>query len=156
MRQASGALIVLFGLTMLLAYVAPGLPGVSWIYRERRPEVRVGGVSFLRSGLVGLAFGAGWTPCLGPLLGSILTLAATGDTLGQGLALLVLYALGLGIPFLLMGLLVDRATGLVRRLNRYTGPLSMAGGVLLVAMGVLMLTGTLASLARYAPILGGA
>lgn len=155
-RRLSGALVVFFGLTMVLAYVAPGLPGISWIYRERRAEVRAGGVSFLRSGLIGLAFGAGWTPCVGPLLGSILTLAATGDTLGQGVALLLVYALGLGIPFLLMGVAVDRAGGLVRRLNRYTGPLSIAGGAALVAMGALMLTGALAGLARLAPILGGA
>ena len=155
-RQVAGGLIVLFGLAMALAYLVPGLPVLSWIYRERRAEVKLKRVSFVRSGLVGLAFGAGWTPCVGPLLGSMITLAAVGDTLGQGLVLLTVYALGLGLPFLLMGVLIDRARGVVKRINRYTGPLSVVGGLLLIVVGVLMATNALAGLARFAPALGGA
>ncbi len=155
-RQVAGGVIILFGLAMALAYLLPGLPGISWIYRERRAEVRLGRVSFARSGLIGLAFGAGWTPCVGPLLGSIITLAAVNSTLGQGIALLTVYALGLGVPFLLMGVLIDRVAGLVKRINRYTGPLSVAGGILLVVVGGLMVTNALAGLARFAPVLGGA
>ncbi len=156
MRQVAGGVIVLFGLAMALAYLAPGLPVLSWIYRERRAAVTLSRVSFARSGLVGLAFGAGWTPCVGPLLGSMITLAAVGSTLGQGIALLTVYALGLGLPFLLMGVLIDRARGVVKRINRYTGPLSVIGGILLVVVGALMATNALAGLARFAPALGGA
>lgn len=156
LRQLSGVMIIFFGLVMALAYLVPGLPVLSWIYRERRAEVRLTRVSFARSALVGLAFGAGWTPCIGPLLGSIITLAAANSTLGQGITLLVFYALGLGAPFLLMGVLIDRVGGIVKRINRYTGPLSVAGGALLVLVGVLMLTNALAGLARFAPALGGA
>jgi cytochrome c-type biogenesis protein len=139
---------------LALAYVAPRLPGLGWVYRERRVHVRLGRVSPLRSAVVGAAFGAGWTPCIGPLLGAILTLAADEATVGRGIALLALYALGLGAPFLVMGVLIDRAGSVARRLGRYTGPLSVASGVVLAAMGVLMATGLVASLARLAPLLG--
>jgi len=154
LRQAAGVMVIVFGLTMALAPIAPSLPGMGWLYRERRAEVRGVRVSFAHSTLIGLAFGAGWTPCIGPLLGSILTLAAVGETLGQGIALLAVYALGLGLPFLLMGVLIDRARGVVARINRYTGPLSVVGGVVLSVIGLLMVTNALAGLSRYSPLVG--
>jgi cytochrome c-type biogenesis protein len=156
LRRLSGGALVLFGLTLALASVAPRLRGIGWIYRDRRVEVRLDQASPLRSWLVGVAFGAGWTPCIGPLLGAILTLAADEATLGRGIVLLALYALGLGAPFLLLGVLIDRARRVTRRLGRYAGPLSVANGVVLAAMGILMASGALESLARFAPLLGTA
>lgn len=153
-RRVAGFAVIAFGALMVLAYIAP-IPALTWLYRERRAEVHMGSVSFWRSGLIGFAFGAGWTPCVGPLLGSIITLAAVNTSLGQGVLLLSVYALGLGMPFLLAGLALDRATGFVRRFNRYTGPISIAAGVLLMGMGVLMVSGALAQLAQFAPVWGG-
>jgi len=108
--------------------------------------------ALLRSALVGAAFGASWSPCIGPILGSILALAAAGTTLAQGVLLLLIYALGLGVPFILVGLVIDRAGPLVRRINRYTGPISVLGGAIMVVTGVLILSGRLAQLANYAPL----
>ena len=95
-----------------------------------------------------MAFGAGWSACTGPILGSILVLTAVRSTLLQGVIFLLAYALGLGVPFLLVGILVDRAGTLMRRIRRYTGPLSFIGGVILILMGMLLLTGRLDQLAN--------
>ena len=95
-----------------------------------------------------MAFGAGWSACTGPLLGSILVLTAANAQLLQGVSFLMAYALGLGAPFLLVGILVDRASTLMRRIRRYTGPLSFIGGVILILMGMLILTGRLDQLAN--------
>ena len=98
-----------------------------------------------------MAFGAGWSPCIGPVLGSIFALAAASSTLTQGVFLLLIYALGLGVPFVLIGLLIDRAAPIVRRVNRYVGPISIASGVILALTGVLILTGGRERLANYTP-----
>jgi cytochrome c-type biogenesis protein len=86
------------------------------------------------------------------VLGSILALAAVGTTLAQGVVFLLVYALGLGVPFLLVGLLIDRISPIVRRISRYTGPISIVGGALLVLTGMLILSSRLAQLANYAPL----
>jgi cytochrome c-type biogenesis protein len=122
------------------------------LYQEHRIHVAPGVPSLLRSALVGVAFSAGWSPCIGPVLGSILALAAVGTTLTQGIIFLLVYALGLGVPFLLVGLLIDRISPIVRRISRYTGPISIVGGALLVLTGMLILSSRLAQLANYAPL----
>jgi cytochrome c-type biogenesis protein len=122
------------------------------LYQEHRIHVAPGVPSLLRSALVGVAFSAGWSPCIGPVLGSILALAAVGTALTQGIIFLLVYALGLGVPFLLVGLLIDRISPVVRRINRYTRPISIVGGALLVLTGMLILSGRLAQLANYAPL----
>ncbi len=145
-ERVAGALLIVFGV------VLTGLLPLPFVQRERRAHVSGGEPALLRSAMVGAAFGAGWSPCIGPVLGSILALASFGATLAQGVLLLLVYSLGLGVPFLLIGLLIDRAGPLVRRINRYTGPISVAGGVILVATGLLILSGRLAQLANYAPL----
>ena len=90
-----------------------------------------------------MAFGAGWSACSGPILGSILLLTAVRATLMQGIIFLLAYALGLGLPFLLVGILLERAGPLLRPIRRYTGPLSLMGGVILILLGMLILTGRL-------------
>jgi len=111
-------------------------------------QVQPGRSAWWRSGLIGMAFGAGWSACTGPILGSILVLTAVRSTLLQGVIFLLAYALGLGVPFLLVGILVDRAGTFMRRMRRYTGPLSFIGGVILILMGMLLLTGRLDQLAN--------
>jgi len=146
LERVAGVMLILFGL--FLARLVP-LPV---LFQERRAHVAGREPALLRSALVGAAFGAGWSPCIGPILGSILALAAAGTTLAQGVLLLLIYALGLGVPFILVGLAIDRAGPVVRRINRYTGPISILGGAIMVVTGVLILSGRLAQLANYAPL----
>ena len=146
LERVAGLLLIVFGV------VLTGLLPLPFLLQERRAHVTSGEPALLRSALVGVAFGAGWSPCIGPILGSILTLAAAGTTLAQGVGLLIVYALGLGVPFLLVGALIDRAGPAVRRLNRYTAPISAVGGAVLVVTGLLVLSGRLAQLANLAPI----
>jgi cytochrome c-type biogenesis protein len=98
---------------------------------------------YVSSFLMGVFFSAGWTPCVGPTLGAILTLGLNESTVGQGVILLASYSLGLGIPFLLTGLAVDRATTLLRRARRYMPAIKMATAVLLIVVGVLLLVDSL-------------
>ena len=109
----------------------------------------VGGGGYLASFGLGAIFAVGWTPCIGVILGGILTLAASSGTVFQGGILLIAYTLGLGIPFLLMGLLYDRAPALMRPLVRHGRIVSLIGGLLVVAIGVAMLFDWLALLPRY-------
>jgi len=142
LARIAGLLLVLFGVALT------GLVPVPWLSGDHRLPVKSGAPAWWRSGLVGLAFGAGWSACTGPILGSILVLAAASATLMQGVIFLLAYALGLGVPFVLIGLLVDRTGTLMRRIRRYTGLLSFIGGVVLILMGMLILTGRLDQLAN--------
>jgi len=142
LARLAGLLLVLFGIALT------GLVPVPFLSREHRIQVQPGASAWWRSGLIGVAFGAGWSACTGPILGSILVLTAASATLVQGVIFLLAYALGLGLPFLLVGLLVDRVSPLMRRIRRYTGPIALLGGVLLILMGMLILTGRLDQLAN--------
>jgi cytochrome c-type biogenesis protein len=104
---------------------------------------------------LGAIFAVGWTPCIGTILGGILTLAATSGTVLQGFVLLVAYTLGLGIPFLLVGVLYDRAPAVLRPLVRHGQAVSFIGGMLVVAIGVAMLFDWLALMPRYFTFLSG-
>jgi cytochrome c-type biogenesis protein len=104
---------------------------------------------------LGAIFAVGWTPCIGTILGGILTLAATSGTGMQGGVLLLAYSLGLGVPFLLLGVLYDRAPGLLRPLVRHGRAVSVVGGALVIAIGVAMLFDWLALLPRYFTFLSG-
>ena len=108
-------------------------------------------VGYTKSAMVGGAFALGWTPCIGPILGSILTLAGVGsdsDPL-RGAYLLVAYSAGLSIPFLIAGLALSDITPFLRRLQRYSGFIEVASGVMIVGLGVLLITGRLAGLSTY-------
>jgi cytochrome c-type biogenesis protein len=108
-----------------------------------------GRAGYMRSLLFGVVFAAGWTPCVGPILAGILLVASQLETVGQGVALLAAYTLGLGIPFLLMGLAFGPLSRWLRRVNRYLGVVSIASGALLVLMGIFILTNSLTFLAQY-------
>ena len=131
---------------ILAAIVVLGVPLPRVLAPERRlavPRPRGGPVT---AGFTGLAFAIGWTPCVGPTLAAILTLSATASGTAEGAALLAAYSLGLGLPFLLFGLVFARALGVVRCFRRHWRAVSVGSAVVLVAFGVLLLTGELARL----------
>ena len=140
LELAAGIFIALAG----LVYAGVPLPRLLLAERRLHPPSGRGGV--VTPTLAGIAFAVGWTPCLGPTLAAILALAAGEGHPGQGAVLLAVYALGLGIPFLLFGLLFTRSLGLVRALRRNWRLVSLASGSLLVAFGVLLATGELVRL----------
>ena len=139
--KIGGLLLIIFGLH------TTGLAQIPFLYMERRMEVGLGSnPSYLRSALVGMTFAAGWTPCVGPLLGAILTLSLKAATPWRAAFFLLVYSMGLGLPFLLVALLLTTATGWLRRLNRHLHIVSIVSGAFLIIIGLLLLTGTFQSL----------
>lgn len=118
------------------------------LYADTRREVssRAGGNGFVSSAVMGVVFSAGWTPCIGPVYGAVLTLAANGGDVGQAGSLLGAYSLGLGLPFMLTALLLDGAQGILRRLQRYLRTIQLVSGVFLILIGLLVASGTLQGL----------
>lgn len=139
-EMAGGALLVLFGLYLL---------GVVRLFggREFRMHLAQKPTGYLGTALVGVTFGAAWTPCIGPVLGGILTLAAARGTMGEGMGLLAFYSAGLALPFLLSTLLLERFLSTFQRLRRWLPWINRASGTLLVGLGLLMLTGRFSQLA---------
>ena len=140
---AAGAAIIVMGAWM----VGFGTPGT--FRRERRFHPLPSKLGPWAPPVMGMAFAFGWTPCIGPVLSGVLGLAATRSTLASGLLLLVVYSLGLGVPFLATGLAFDRLTGLWARMRRRLGVLEMVAGSALVAFGLLLLTGQLSWLSAH-------
>jgi cytochrome c-type biogenesis protein len=142
-RKGGGILIVLFGL-----YVT-GLFKVPVLMREWRLPLPARPAGYLGSALVGIAFAAGWTPCVGPILGAILFLAGTADTAGTGVLMLGAYSLGLGIPFLASALALDAFLGFYGRFRDYLRMVEVAAGIFLVIVGVLLYTNYITVLNGY-------
>jgi cytochrome c-type biogenesis protein len=146
LRQIAGGLIIAFGVFLIAAFKLP------WLNYEKRLNPAVSSnPGYLRSIGIGAAFALGWTPCIGPILGSILALAWGSQTVGHGALLLSVYSLGLGIPFVLIGLAWGAIMPLWKSINRYLVVISMASGVLLIVVGILILTGNLAWLGQFVP-----
>jgi len=143
LERLGGALIVVFGLYLLGVF--------QWgvFARERRFTVQDKPVGYLGSALVGLAFGAGWSPCIGPILGAVLTYTSATATLGEGLVLLFAYSLGLGLPFLLAAVAIDRFLGWFQRYRRFIPIVTRFAGALLVVVGVLLAAGYFTVLAGW-------
>ena len=134
LTRAGGVLIIIFGLYML------GVFNISLFARERRVHIADKPVGYLGTLLVGIAFGAGWTPCIGPILGSILTYTASSADMQRGLWLLLAYSLGLAVPFLLSAVAVERFLDVFARMKRQMGWITRTSGVLMIAVGILMVT----------------
>jgi cytochrome c-type biogenesis protein len=149
-QKIGGIIIVAFGLHTM------GLIKIPFLYQERRVEVeRRSSLGYLSSFTMGLFFAAGWTPCVGPILGAIMLLAADSGTALQGAILFSAYSLGLGIPFLIVGLAFDAVSGFLRRINQYMNIISIVSGIFLVILGVLVFTDSLRYFARFGSFFGG-
>jgi cytochrome c-type biogenesis protein len=133
---AAGIVIILFGLHFL------GVLRVPLLYREARFQTATQGASLAGAYLMGLAFAFGWTPCIGPVLTAVLAVAANEASLGAGVRLLVVYSLGLGIPFILAAVAIGPFLGFLKRFRRHLGRVEIAMGLLLVLAGILTLAGS--------------
>jgi cytochrome c-type biogenesis protein len=138
-----GVIVVLFGLIMLGIFKLP------FLYRDTRFQFKGDSSTPWGALLMGMAFAAGWTPCIGPMLGGILAQAGTSETLGQGVLLLMVYALGLGVPFFLAALVTDRFLKFSAHFRKYLPWVERSAGALLIIAGVMMLTGTYTTLNQY-------
>lgn len=145
LAQIGGVVVIIFGLVNL------GILKISWLYYDTRPQWsikrRAGMVS---SVLMGVFFAAGWTPCIGTTLGAILTLGFTQETVGQAMLLSSGYALGMGIPFLIIGLGIDRAAVFVNHFRRHLRKLQIASGLMLIVIGLMILTNQMIFIAVWA------
>jgi cytochrome c-type biogenesis protein len=146
LRQIAGGLIIAFGIFLIAAFKLPWLN-----YEKRLKSTTSSSPGYLRSIGIGAAFALGWTPCIGPILGAILTLACSSQTAAEGALLLTIYSLGLGIPFIIIGLVWGAIMPLWKSINRYLGVISIVSGALLIIVGILILTGNLAWLGQFIP-----
>ncbi len=138
LRTIAGWLLIAFGVFLLAANWIP------WLNFEKRLSPSVGSkTGYLRSFIIGAAFSLSWTACVAPILGSILAIASTKATAWQGAYLLAIYSLGLGVPFLVVGVAFDWVIPLLKRIHRYTGIIHIISGLLLIIVGILILTGTI-------------
>ena len=142
--RIGGVVVVLFGLHLL------GLTPLRFLQRERRLHLQHKPLGYAGTFLVGVTFGAGWAPCIGPVLGGILTYAATREGLTQGVQLLGVYSAGLALPFLLASLALSWFLSASRRFRRWLPWVERASGALLVLVGLLLLSGQFTVLARWA------
>jgi len=141
--RVGGAVIILLGLHLAGAFQLTPL------LREKRVHLRDKPAGYLGTLGVGAVFGAGWTPCIGPVLGAILTYAASQEHFWSGVTLLLVYSLGLAIPFLLSALALDAFLRIFARFRRFLPWVQRASGLLLVLLGLLLLTGNFSALSTY-------
>lgn len=141
--RIGGALLVLFGLYLL------GVFDFAALQRERRVHIANKPAGYFGTVLVGLAFGAGWTPCIGPILGGVLTYTASSADLGRGMLLLLAYSLGLAMPFLLASLAIERFLAFFTKFRSRIIWVTRLSGVLLIGVGLLLMTDYLTFLSSY-------
>lgn len=132
-----GAILILFGLNLIHAIQ------IGFLNRTRRLPVKINTFNFFKSVLFGLVFSIGWTPCVGPFLSSALLLAADSQQAGKGVVMLLLYSLGLGIPFILAAGLIDGLTHSFDFIKRHYSVFNLLSGLLLIIVGILMMSGRL-------------
>jgi len=142
--RVGGVIVILFGLATL------GVVRIPWFYADTRVQRQGQTGTFANSALMGLLFAAGWSPCIGATLGAILTMGLSQSTVGQAMWLASGYSLGLGIPFLILALGLERATGLIRRLRRYQHAFQIVSGVFIIAIGVLLAGNLMTRIAIWA------
>jgi cytochrome c-type biogenesis protein len=143
LSMAAGVVIILFGLHFL------GVLRIPLLYREARYHTQMEGATLVGAYVMGLAFAFGWTPCIGPILATVLALAANEATLGAGVGLLLVYSLGLGIPFLLAAVAIRPFMSFMQRFKRHLGIIEKVMGVLLVITGIMFLTGSMNWLGQW-------
>ncbi len=142
-RRIGGILIIVFGLYLL------GVLNISFLKMEHRFQFRSRPVGYVGSFLIGVAFAAGWTPCVGPVLGTILLYASTTDSMMNGVLLLTSYSLGLGLPLFLTALGVDRFLAYFKQARLYLWAVSTVSGVLLIIVGIMIYANTLTMITSF-------
>lgn len=142
-RKTGGIMIIIFGIHTM------GIIKLGFLYREKRflKADKINGT--FSSILLGIAFAAGWTPCIGPILSSILIYASNTESIGKGTLLLGIYSLGMAVPFLFTALAIDSFTKYLRKITKYLPVISILSGTLLIIMGILIYTNKLAILSQY-------
>ena len=143
LRQIGGILLVIIGLHLA------GVLKLAFLYRQKRFAFRPTRPSYPASLLIGVIFAIGWTPCISLFLGSVLGLAASAATLRQGVALLLFYSLGMGLPFLLLGLGLNQASRVLKWLKPHTGKIEVSAGVVMILVGLMIYFNWLVYLNRY-------
>jgi len=139
-----GLLLIVFGLHTM------GVITVPIFNMQKRMEYgHDQAPSYIRSAVVGMTFAAGWTPCIGPLLGAILTLAIQGKDMGLAMLYLFVYSMGLAVPFLITAWMLTAATSRLKKLNRYMGLIERVSGAFIVIIGIMLLTGTFTYLNNF-------
>jgi len=143
LSKIAGAVVILFGLHTM------GLLRIGWLYSEKRVQMNRKPRGVVGAFLVGLAFAFGWTPCIGPILAGILAIAGAQETVGQGVRLLAVYSLGLGIPFLLTAVAINQFFSAFAKIRKHYHAIEVTSGLLLCAIGVLIFTDKFTIIARY-------
>ena len=149
LTTVAGAVVVVMGSVLLIGalpsgfWARVGVGRAARIFQERRFQLRPSKLGVWAAPLMGMAFAFAWTPCIGPVLSAVLSLAATRSTLAGGVLLLFVYSLGLGVPFLVTGLAFGRLTSVYARARRGLWVVHLIGGAILVAFGIILLTGQL-------------
>ena len=133
-RYLGGGIILVFGCHLL------GLINIRGLNFERRIHLNEKPMHVMGTFVIGMAFGAGWSPCIGPMLGSILIVAGSQETVMQGIVLLSIYSAGLALPFLLISFFINRIIGIMRRATKVLGYVNKVAGILLIIMGILLIT----------------
>ena len=142
LRIAAGLVIILLSLHII------GLINIKFLNFEKRIDARINS-NFYSPILIGVAFAFGWTPCIGPILGSILVLASTEESINKGILLLTFYSLGLAIPFILSGYLIQKFLIFSKNFKKNINLVSKIGGIILLLTGILILTNQLQALGYY-------
>ena len=142
LRIAAGLVIILFSLHII------GIVNFKFLNYEKRIETKTNN-NFYSPILIGMAFAFGWTPCIGPILGSILVLAATEESINRGILLLIFYSLGLALPFILSGYLIQKFLIFSKNFRKNINLVSKIGGIILLITGILILTNQLQALGYY-------
>jgi len=142
LSKIAGAILIVFGLHTMGVFRLAFLEAEKRVHADRKPAGPLGAM------LVGVAFAFGWTPCIGPILGGILTIAGSRDTVSEGMLLLAVYSLGLGIPFVLTALAVDKFFAASKRIRKYYRMIEYVAGGLLIVIGVLIFTNNFTVLAK--------
>lgn len=143
LRVIGGVLIIILGFHLV------GIFRIRALYIEKRLHLKEKPLHFFGAFLIGMAFGAGWSPCIGPLLGSILILASSQETVAQGIWLLCLYSAGLALPFIILSISIGFAVRFIRRTNKIMGYINIAAGILLIITGTLLITNKFGLLTSY-------
>jgi cytochrome c-type biogenesis protein len=141
--KIAGVVIILFGLHMM------GVLRIGWLYSEKRMQTSGKPAGFFGAMLVGIAFAFGWTPCIGPILAAILAVAATQESVGEGVKLLAVYSAGLGVPFIATALAINKFFAASARIRKHYHAIEVVSGVLLVAVGVLIFTNRFTIIAQF-------